>query len=110
MKTFLIFIIISVSFTNCNGQEKDSSKMQSKSIEQVLRENQDMLLAIPGVQGFYQGILEDGSGCIVIMIDTLSEENEEKLPRTLEGYPVKIEEGGEIKPLYKKEHKSSPEE
>jgi hypothetical protein len=110
MKALLIFIIISVSFTNCDGQVKDSSRMQTKSIDQVLRENQDMLLSIPGVQGFYQGVLEDGSDCIVIMIDKLTEENQEKFPDTLEGYPVKIEVGGEIKPLHKKEQKSSPEE
>ena len=77
--------------------------MQKKPIEQVIKDNKEMLLAIPGVQGYYQGQLEDGSDCIVIMIDSLTEKNKGKLPDSLDGYPVKTEEGGRIKPLYKKD-------
>lgn len=83
--------------------------MQRKPIEQVLKENQEMLLAVPGVQGFYQGLLDDGSDCIVIMVDKLIDDNLSKLPDTLEGYPVLIEDGGKIIPLKQADKNSSPE-
>lgn len=83
--------------------------MQRKPIEKVLKENQEMLLAVPGVQGFYQGLLDDGSDCIVIMVDKLTDDNLSKLPDTLEGYPVVIEDGGKIIPLKQADKNSSPE-
>lgn len=110
MKTSLFLFVVLVLFTNCNAQIKESSNMQTKPIEQVLNENQEMLLAVPGVQGFYQGMLDDGSDCIVIMIDILTEDIQSKLPDTLEGYPVVLEAGGKIVPLKKAEKNSSPEE
>lgn len=110
MKKVLLLILISVAITNCDAQVKDSSYMQRKPIDQVFKENQEKLLAIPGVQGFYQGMLEDGNDCIVIMIDKLTEEIQSKLPDSLEGYPVILEAGGEIKPLPEQKRKSLPEE
>ena len=82
--------------------------MQKKPIEQVIKENKGKLLGIPGVQGYYQGQLDDGSDCIVIMVDSLTMENKKEIPDSLEGYPVKIEEGGRIKPLYKNDNRSLP--
>lgn len=73
--------------------------MQRKPIEQVLSSNQEMLLAITGVQGFYQGETEEGDECIVIMVDSLTEQNKTVFPDSLGGYPVKVEVTGEIKPL-----------
>jgi hypothetical protein len=101
MKTILILLVTAFIFTQCTAQEKDSSNMQKKPIEQVLKNNREMLLAVPGVQGFYQGELENGSACIVIMVDSITEANKGKFPDSLEGYPVKVEEGGRIKPLYR---------
>jgi hypothetical protein len=109
MKKFLLLIFISFAITNCDAQVKDSSDMKRKPIDKVFKENQEKLLAIPGVQGYYQSLLEDGNDCIVIMIDKLTDENRSKLPDSLEGYPVVIEAGGEIKPLPKQKGKSIPE-
>lgn len=98
MKTLLL-LLLSFVFIQCNAQVKDSSGMPRKPIEEVLKSNQEMLLAIPGVQGFYQGETKDGNECIVIMVDTLEMDNKDEFPDSLEGYPVKIEETGKIKPL-----------
>ena len=110
MKTILFLIAVTVLLNNCDAQIKDSSKMQKKPIEQVLKDNQNMLLSIPGVQGFYQSKLENGEDYIVIMVDSLTEKNKEKFPKSLEGYTIKVEEVGQIKPLNKEEKKPSPEE
>ncbi len=79
--------------------------MQRKPIEQVLKSNQEMLLAIPGVQGFYQGEQDNGDECIIIMVDSLKEENKTAFPDSLDGYPVRVEETGQIKPLDKAKKK-----
>jgi dihydroxyacetone kinase len=109
MKTILFFLIIIFSFTQCNKQE-DNGKMQRKPIEQVLKDRQEMLLSIPGAQGFYQSKLESGADCIVIMVDKLTEENKDKCPKSLDGYAVLIEEVGQIKPLDKDGTHPSPKE
>ena len=97
----ILFLFAALVFTQCNGQVKDTSKMQNKSIEQVMKNSREMLLAIPGVQGYYQGELENGNACIVIMVDSITEENKDKFPDSLGGYPVQVEEGGRIEPLYR---------
>lgn len=99
MKLLLLFLIITFTFVQCNSQIKDSTGMKKKPIEQVLKDNQEMLLSIPGVQGFYQGKSEKGEDRIVIMVDSLSNKNRDKFPDSLEGYPVMVEETGKIKPL-----------
>ena len=109
MKAILFLIAVTVLLNNCDAQIKDSSKMQKKPIEQVLKDNQEMLLAIPGVQGFYQSKLENGEDYIVIMVDSLTEKNKDKFPKTLDGFNVTLEEVGQIKPLNQEEKKPSPE-
>jgi hypothetical protein len=100
MKPFLFFLLIILSsLIQCNSQQNDSSGMRKKPIDKVIEERREMLLSIKGVEGFYKSILENGDDCIVIMIDTLTDEINGKLPDSLDGYPVLIEEGGKIKPL-----------
>lgn len=108
MRTIFFLIIPYIFFTQCNAQVKDTSNMNRRPITEVLKENQDSLLAIPGVQGFYQGELENGHQCIVIMLDSLTEANKKAIPDSLEGYPVKIEVTGKIKPLEKNKKQQLP--
>lgn len=70
-----------------------------RPLETVLAEHTPRLMAIAGVVGTYQGELEDGSPCIAIMVATLTPALRDSLPRTLEGWPVRVEETGEIRPL-----------
>jgi len=44
-------------------------------------------------------IFDDGTKCICVMVDTLTPEIEKKIPKTLEGHPVRIDESGVFKPL-----------
>lgn len=108
MRLLLFFLIITLISIQCNSQVKDINSMQKKPIEQVLKDNQNLLLSIPGVQGFYQGKSEKGEDRIVIMVDSLSYKNKDKFPDSLGGYPVIVEETGKIKPLDQNEKHSSP--
>ena len=70
--------------------------MPSRTIEEVQEKYQDQLMAIPGVVGV--GIGEsDGKPVIKVLVIKKSPELEQKLPKTLEGYSVVIEETGEIR-------------
>ena len=70
-----------------------------KHIDDVIREHSDSLMAIPGVVGLYHGEDEEGRTCLKVMVKERTPELERRLPKSIEGYPVVIEETGEIRPM-----------
>ncbi len=80
-------------------QEREA--MAGKRIEEALAEHTPALMALPGVVGTAQGLC-DKKPCIVIYVIQKTPELEQKIPATLEGFPVRIEETGEIRALPKK--------
>jgi len=76
--------------------------MPTRDINDVLRAHDDGLLAIPGVVGVYVGLMDHGkTPCLTVMVTRRTSEVERKIPDTIEGYPVCIEESGVIRPLRK---------
>ena len=70
-----------------------------RDINLVLRAHEQELMSVSGVVGIYVGVLPDGSTpCLKAMAAKLTQEMK-RIPRTLEGYPVIIEETGPIKPM-----------
>ena len=83
-----------------NESEVPNSNMPRRDINLVLQEHDDELLAIPGVVGVFAGLLEDGkTQCLKVMADRKTRELERTIPKSLEGYPVVLEETGPIRPL-----------
>ena len=78
--------------------------MMQKTIERVLKEHTNELMSIPGVVGTAQGLCND-KPCIKVYVIKKTPELDQKIPNTLEGYPVSIEETGEIRPLPKNQTK-----
>jgi hypothetical protein len=105
-KTALVITltVFTVSIATCTNQIADDregkNEMASKTIQQVLKEHTNELMSIPGVVGTAQGLC-DGQPCIKVLVIKKTSEIEEKIPETLEGYPVEIESTGEIKALPK---------
>lgn len=105
MKNIMYIAIISILFiTNkfdCNQKEtkENTNNLKTRelrSIEKVLEEHTPYLMMIPGVVG--TAISEcDGELCIKVLVKTLSEEIEMKIPQSIQGYNVIIEEVGDIK-------------
>ncbi len=95
------FMICSSSIVGCGdkslsyGEEKE---MSARKIEEVLKDHTDRLMSIPGVVGTGQGLCDD-KPCIKVFVIKKTPDLEEKIPRKLEGYQVKIEETGVIRPL-----------
>ena len=77
--------------------------MSKADINDVLRAHNQELLAITGVVGVYVGVLDDqNTPCLKVMVVKKTPELEQRIPRSLEGYPVVIEESGVIRPMPKK--------
>jgi hypothetical protein len=75
-----------------------------RPIADVLAAHTPELMKIPGVVGTAESRLSDGRTCVLVLVAKLTPEIEHRLPRELEGYPVKIQETGEIHAM----PKSSP--
>ena len=67
--------------------------MSQKTIEQVQEEYTGQWLAIPGIEGTAIGLFQD-KPCIKIFSSIKAEQLRSKIPMTIEGYPVIIEEAG----------------
>ena len=72
--------------------------MQKKSIQLVLREHTDSLMALPGVVGTAQG-QRDGKPCIKVFVVKKTPELLGQIPAEIEGYTVEVEETGKIRAL-----------
>jgi hypothetical protein len=68
-----------------------------KTIEAVLAEHNDSLMAVPGVLGTAVGRC-NGAPCIRVLVGRVSDEIRRRVPRALEGYPVHIDVTGTIVP------------
>lgn len=83
-----------------NGPHTDSYKVAAegvvakrRAIEQVQDTYTDEWMAIPGVEGIGIGLC-GGKPCIRVFSSRTAEELQGKIPLTIEGYPVTIEETG----------------
>ena len=72
--------------------------MPPKSIEQSLNEKTSQWMAIPGVVGTAIGVFKDRP-CIKVYTTLSPHKLRDKLPSTVDGYPVIIEETGSIHSL-----------
>jgi hypothetical protein len=101
-----VFIIILLS-TGCSAairspvsQTRQQESMVRKDINVVLRDHDKELLALPGVVGVYVGLLpDDKTPCLKVMVVKETEDLKRSIPKSIEGYPVLIEESGVIRPL-----------
>ena len=90
-------ILAGCSYIGPSDLEK-GQYMPERTIEQVQEEHTDDWMAIPGVEGTAIGLFE-GKPCIRIFISSKPQEVRAKIPSTVEGYPVIIEETGAFRAL-----------
>lgn len=102
-KIFLIAIAIfaftsaDINIADCMGK----NPMAAETIKEVLKKHTKDLMSMPGVVGTGQGLCE-GKPCIKVFVIEKTPDLDQKIPKTLDGYPVVIEETGEFKALPKK--------
>jgi hypothetical protein len=95
----LIFLIsIESCSKNTVKKQERHDKMHNKSIEEVLKQHTDSWMTIDGVEGTAIGLFEN-KPCIKIFTSIKTEDLRFKIPMTIEGYPVIIEETGTFRAL-----------
>lgn len=78
--------------------ERGGGIVAGKAIEEVLKQHTDRLMSLPGVVGTAIGECE-GKPCIKVLVVKRTPELLKTIPSALEGFPVVIEETGEIRAL-----------
>jgi len=73
--------------------------MPARPVAQVIAAHADTIMAVPGVVGLYESRTAEDVPCIKILVVRLDDTLRARLPSTLEGYPVLIEESGEIRAM-----------
>jgi len=71
----------------------------ARSIQDVKAKYTNRLLALPGVISVGIGKDPEGQSVIIIGLESPHPETEKKIPKTLEGYPVRVEILGTVKAL-----------
>jgi hypothetical protein len=92
-----------MTFLGSLGRHEEGRVMASskeKTIEEVLRSHTDRLLDIPGVVAVALGVCKDRP-CIKVYVLEKTPVLEALIPESLEGYPVGLEQAGEIRALPK---------
>jgi hypothetical protein len=96
----VVAVVLALTIACQKNMAQNHSASPKRDINEVLRDHDKELLAIPGVVGVYVAVLDDGkTPCLKVMLARSSVETERTLPKTLEGYPVVSEVTGEIRPL-----------
>jgi hypothetical protein len=94
---FLIMLLLTVDA--CRSEKESEPEVPKRDINSVMENHVDELMAIPGVTGVAIGQLEDKTPCILVLVIEETEEISRRVPRTLEGHPVRLLVSGEIKPM-----------
>ena len=96
----LLSIACSAAMRSPVNQTEQQVSMTRRDINDVLKDHDKELLAIPGVVGVYVGLLpDDKTPCLKVMVVKETEDLKRRIPNSIEGYPVLIEESGVIRPL-----------
>lgn len=72
--------------------------MSSGKIREVLERHTDELMAVPGVVGIAEG-LSQGRPCIKVFVVDRNSKLLRRIPETIEGFLLQIEESGEFRAL-----------
>ena len=99
----VIAIIIMACVNKKVADLQGENAMAAKTIQEVLKEHTTELMSLPSVVGTAQGLC-DGKPCIKVFVIKKTPELDQKIPDTLEGHPVMIEETGEIRALPKNQN------
>jgi len=94
----LVAVLVLVVAIGC-AQQPQEEPMPRTDITTVVDMHAPQLMAIPGVTAVAVGELAPGEPCVRIYVDEVTDDLRAQLPTTLEGWPVDVEESGEIRPL-----------
>ena len=91
--------MLALVYSGCGKRQESKEQMSIRDINLVMSDHTAELMAIPGVTGVAVGQLDNGTPCVLVLIEEESKEIVQKVPKTLEGYPVKLMVSGRIVPM-----------
>jgi len=86
-------------FVAACGSQTGEGNVRRPDINVVLKAYAPELMAVAGVTAVAVGELDSGDPCVRIYVLELTDAQRDLLPRSLEGWPVDVQESGEIRPL-----------
>ena len=81
-----------------SGDSRKGLAVTERTIEQVQEAHTKEWMTIPGVEGTGIGLCED-KPCIIVFSSRTAEELKDKIPSSVEGYPVTIRKSGTFRAL-----------
>jgi hypothetical protein len=101
IRRWFVFVSSAIFFLSgiggCSPMDKGQQK-SGKTIQQVQEEHTREWMAIPGVEGTAIGLYK-GKPCIKVFSSVKPQKLRGKIPSSVEGYPVIIEETGTFRAL-----------
>ena len=91
--------LISLVFLGACGGAGDGRDMPTQDINSVMEAHAGELMAIEGVTAVAIGALDDGTPCISVYVVKKTDDLVRRIPETLGGHPVVVEESGIIRPM-----------
>jgi hypothetical protein len=82
-----------------NSSPEADTNASRRPIGEVLAEHTPHLMAMPGVVGTAESALPNGQPSVMVLVVKLTPELRRAIPKVLGGYPVVIEESGEIRAM-----------
>ena len=94
-----VLALLLLSASACGPQKEGKKEVPVRDINEVMNSHVDELMSIPGVVGVAVGELDDKTPCILVLVVEESDEINRKVPKKLEGHPVRLFVSGEIRPM-----------
>jgi hypothetical protein len=96
----LLFVLVGVGTygPEIRFNSEEDSRVAGMTIEEVLKQNTDRLMSIPGVVGTAIGECQ-GRPCIMVLVKKRTADLTKKIPSNLGGFLVVVEETGAIRRL-----------
>jgi len=91
--------LVSLVFLGACGDAGDGRDMPTQDINTVMEAHAGELMAIEGVTAVAVGALGDGTPCIQVYVVKKTEALRRRIPNSLGGYAVVVEESGVIRPM-----------
>jgi hypothetical protein len=105
----LVFVLggVSIHDSELRLNSEEDSRVAGMTIEEVLKQNTDHLMSIPGVVGTAIGECK-GHPCIMVLVEKRTADLTKRIPDKLGGFLVVVEETGAIRRLERKSAEREP--
>jgi hypothetical protein len=100
MNTFAVFVILFILSCGAPQVTKDETTQEKKgdtvAVHDILAKYRESWMQVNGVIGIGEGLDKNAKPCVIIFVESLTPEVEKRIPLSVEGVPLIIEEVGTV--------------